>query len=441
MDRTSFGLDSALLLMPAIGGVVAAAQAGPSGNGAGTEFLTVQGRAASATGSLDQALRLKRDSANLIEVQPQSEIRKLPDVDVAEALQRVSGISLETDTGEGHFVNIRGLDADLNGVSFDGVRLMPSDIGSPFGGGRAIALDAIPAGFVGGLEVVKTQRPDQDAEALGGSINVIPREPKPDGPPSLDVNAGGGCEPLRRTPVVQGGVTFSGSFGRGANGSPTANSDASPRGGFFSNDKPFGIVDTATVYNDQRGVDDVEESYSDNQGGGTPDKVLSQLNPRYQHYWRRRYSEGGSFQYDPNRDNQFYFRLAESGYSEHVKRHGLVLDSLDSGSGLGGTDSATRTRPASSPTRRRRTRPCATRPRPSRTTSSSKAAATASPTASRSIVAAAGRRAATTSRTTTTPPSPTREPPRSPTIMSTTRSTLAYAPSTAPTSPTPPTTP
>lgn len=83
-------------------------------------------------------------------------------------------------------------------------------------------------------------------------------------------------------------------------------------------------------------MNDVEESYSDSQAAGTPDKVLSQLNPRYYQYWRRRYSEGGSFQYDPNRDNHFYFRFSEAGYNEHVTRHGLVLNGLDSGSGLGG---------------------------------------------------------------------------------------------------------
>ena len=308
----------------------------PSGANTRPEHVTVEGQAASATGGLGQALRLKKDADNLIEVQPQSEIRKLPDVNVAEALQRVSGISLETDTGEGRFINIRGLDSDLNGVSFDGVRLMPSNIGSPFGGARAIALDAIPAGFVGGLEVVKTQRPDMDAEALGGSINVVPREPKPDGTPSLDLNAGGGYEPLRDTPVVQGGLTFAGSFGLGAGGSPFAAASSDPQGGFFSSDKPFGIVGTATFYNDQRGVNDVEGAYSDNQANGVPDKVLSQLNPRYYQYWRRRYSEGGSFQYDPNPNNHFYFRLSEAGYNEHVNRHGLVLNGLDSGSGLGG---------------------------------------------------------------------------------------------------------
>ncbi|WP_428391729.1 TonB-dependent receptor [Lichenicoccus sp.] len=336
MDTASTRLGGALLLLPALGGV-ALAQAGPSnGTGTGTQYVTVRGEKAIATGSLGQALQLKRDAPNLIEVQPQSEIRKLPDTNVAEALQRVSGVSLETDTGEGRFINIRGLDADLNGVSFDGVRLMPSNVASPFGGGRAIALDAIPAGFVGGLEVIKSLEPDQDAEALGGAVNIIPREPRTDGLPTLDLNAGSGYEPLRQTAVIQGGITFSGSFGLGANGSPLAAQTTDPQAGFISNDKPFGIVGTATFYNDQRGVNDAEEAYADNQSGGTPDKVLSQLNPRYYQYWRRRFSHGGSFQFDPNPDNHFYFRLAEAGYNERISRHMLVLNGLDSGSGLGG---------------------------------------------------------------------------------------------------------
>ena len=333
MHRTFNRLGGAILLLPATG-AIAAAQGGPADSGA--EYMTVRGEQPSADGTRGQALQLKRDAPNAIEVQPQSEIRKLPDVNVAEALQRVSGVSLETDTGEGRFINIRGLDSDLNGVSFDGVRLMPSNIASPFGGGRAIALDAIPAGFVGGLEVIKTLKPDQDAEALGGAINVVPRAPRTDGLPSLDLNAGGGYEPLRQTAVVQAGVTFSGSFGLDRGGSPFEAQSSDPQGGWISNAEPFGIVGTATFYNDQRGVDDVEASYADNQSAGTPDKVLSQLNPRYYQYWRRRFSHGGSFQFDPNADNHFYFRLAESGYDERISRHGLVLNGLDSGSGLGG---------------------------------------------------------------------------------------------------------
>src|SRR5271167_238801 len=63
----------------------------------------------SATISRADALEEKKEAPNIIEVQPLSEIIKLPDINMAEALQRIPGISLETDTGEGRFINIRGL--------------------------------------------------------------------------------------------------------------------------------------------------------------------------------------------------------------------------------------------------------------------------------------------------------------------------------------------
>ncbi len=283
----------------------------------------------SASGTRAQALRLKQDAPNFVEVQPQSEIKKLPDVSVAEALQRVSGISLETDSGEGRFINIRGLDADLNGVSFDGVRLQPSNVASPFGGGRAIALDSIPAGFVGGLEVIKTLRPDEDAEALGGQINIVPREPPTTGQPFVDLNVGSGYEPLRASPVVQGGITLGGSFGLGRDGGlfdPAKDTGQ----GFFSNAKPFSVLGTATQYNDQRGVDDVEEAYVDQQSAGVPDKALNELDLRRYQYNRRRYSHGGELEYTPDPLNRFYFRFAEAGYDEHVSRHQEILTNLAS---------------------------------------------------------------------------------------------------------------
>ena len=68
----------------------------------------------SATTTRAAALEMKQEAPNIIEVQPLSETIKLPDVNLAEALQRIPGISLETDSGEGRFINIRGLDSDLN---------------------------------------------------------------------------------------------------------------------------------------------------------------------------------------------------------------------------------------------------------------------------------------------------------------------------------------
>ena len=76
---------------------------------------------------MQQAIEKKKNAPNIIEVQPQSEIRKLPDVNVAEALERIPGISMESDSGEGRFINIRGMDADLNATTFNGVHLTASN--------------------------------------------------------------------------------------------------------------------------------------------------------------------------------------------------------------------------------------------------------------------------------------------------------------------------
>jgi len=165
------------------------------------------------TGTREQALAAKRAAPNLVEIRPSSEIRKLPDVNIAEALQRLPGVSLETDTGEGRFVNVRGLDSDFNSVTYGGVRLMPSNQASPLGGSRAIALDSIPAGLVGAIELVKSNRPDQDAESLGATIELVPRPIPQSGRPFIEVTGAGGAEPLRGSPRVAGSVTFGGTFG------------------------------------------------------------------------------------------------------------------------------------------------------------------------------------------------------------------------------------
>src|ERR1700691_6138777 len=145
----------------------------------------------SATIDRGAAIEEKKQAPNIIDVQPLSEIIKLPDINTAEALQRIPGISLETDSGEGRFVSIRGLDSDLNGTSYAGVRLPASNPSSPFGGGRAVVFDTFPTGIIGGIEVSKTLRPDMDAEGLGGSINLVPRSgAEHGGQPFLDADLG-----------------------------------------------------------------------------------------------------------------------------------------------------------------------------------------------------------------------------------------------------------
>ena len=79
------------------------------------------------------------------------------------------GISLSSDTGEGRFVQIRGIDANLDGATYGGVPLLNTFPGGTEsgGGGRAVEFDTIPTGAIDGIIVTYTVLPDHEAEGLG----------------------------------------------------------------------------------------------------------------------------------------------------------------------------------------------------------------------------------------------------------------------------------
>ncbi|MDB5990688.1 MAG: TonB-dependent receptor [Herbaspirillum sp.] len=266
--------------------------------------------------STEAVARAQQETApNLVNVTTAEEIRKLPDVNAGEAVRRLPGISLETDTGEGRFVNIRGLDADLTTTTFGGVRLPPTNTASPFSGGRAVAFDTIPAGMIGSITVTKTNRPDQDAEALGGTIEITPKTMMPGQNYFLDGKLGAGNEFLRNSSLtdvsVSGGIRF---------GSGSANPDS----GLTSySDKPFSFVGSYSRYEDKRGVDDLEAGYASDNGTTTNPKAFSNLEQRFYNYHRIRYGIGGELAYEPDANNRWYVRYYDSGYSETVNRQAL----------------------------------------------------------------------------------------------------------------------
>ena len=117
--------------------------------------------------SLEQSLRQQRASDRIESVVKADGIGQLPDDNAAEALQRVPGISIERDQGEGRFIRVRGLSPDLNAVTING-SLVPA----PESERRAVALDVLPAELLQSVSVVKTLTPDMDANSLGGTVEV-----------------------------------------------------------------------------------------------------------------------------------------------------------------------------------------------------------------------------------------------------------------------------
>jgi TonB-dependent receptor len=252
------------------------------------------------------AREAQKQAPNLINLTTVTQMQRLPDVNTGEAIRRVPGISLETDTGEGRYINIRGLDADLNSTTFGGLRLPPTNNSSPSGAGRAVAFDSIPIGFVGAIKVTKSNLPEQDAEALGGTIDITPRTAPAGGKPFLDLRAGTGEELLRHTWIIDLAGT------------------AGMRFGGSGDYQPFSVLVTASTYDDRRGIDDAEAGFIDNQPGGVPDKAFAGFEQRYYRYHRERHGYGVDFGFSPDEANQFFVRYYDAGYSETAIRNRLV---------------------------------------------------------------------------------------------------------------------
>jgi TonB-dependent receptor len=125
--------------------------------------FTVEGQRAGQA----RALNLQRSAGNLRSIVAADTIGRFPDQNAAETMQRITGVSLERDQGEGRFISIRGVDPDLNNTQLNGVNIPASQEDS-----RKVNLDVFPTDILDSIEVVKAITPDMDADAIGGSVNI-----------------------------------------------------------------------------------------------------------------------------------------------------------------------------------------------------------------------------------------------------------------------------
>lgn len=127
------------------------------------EIVVTGTRAAQA-----EALQVKRSATVIVEAVSADDVGKLPDNNAADAVQRLPGVTVTIDQGEGRYVLVRGLDPTLVNVTVNG-EIFPG----PEGGSRRVALDTFPADIISRIEVVKALTPDLDANAVGGTVNIV----------------------------------------------------------------------------------------------------------------------------------------------------------------------------------------------------------------------------------------------------------------------------
>lgn len=182
-----------------------------------------------------RALNQQKTAPNITNVVSANQIGQFPDANAAEATQRIPGISIERDQGEGRYVVIRGSEARLNSMMINGER-----IPSPEAEVRQVALDVVPTDLLEAIHVTKALTPDMDADAIGGAVNLVTKAA-----PSQ----------TRALATISGGYNdIQNDWGQGLF-SITA-------GRRFNGDR-LGLIGTASYNDVNRGSENIEPEYDD----------------------------------------------------------------------------------------------------------------------------------------------------------------------------------
>lgn len=117
-----------------------------------------------------KSLNDQKEAANIKKVISEEQIASFPDLNTADVLSRVSGVSIQRSNGEGRFISMRGTAPRMTAITINGEQVAFSN-----GDNRSVELDVVSAAQLSGIEVSKVITPDMDATAIGGSVDLKTR--------------------------------------------------------------------------------------------------------------------------------------------------------------------------------------------------------------------------------------------------------------------------
>ena len=136
-------------------------------------------------GSLKASMETKRDAIGVVDAITAEDIGKFPDTNLAESLQRITGVSIDRRNGEGAQVTARGFGPQYNLVTLNGRQMPAADAfgnGQPDTGGfgpqgRSFNFANLASESISGVEVYKTGRADISSGGIGAAINIKTARP------------------------------------------------------------------------------------------------------------------------------------------------------------------------------------------------------------------------------------------------------------------------
>lgn len=117
------------------------------------------------------AINQQRTSNTIMNVVSEEKIKELADVNAAESIGRLPGVSILRSGGEANKIILRGLDAKFTNITIDGIKVPPTDATS-----RGVDLSMISQTSLAGIELYKALTPDKDGDALAGSVNLVTKK-------------------------------------------------------------------------------------------------------------------------------------------------------------------------------------------------------------------------------------------------------------------------
>jgi iron complex outermembrane receptor protein len=129
--------------------------------------------------SLRESLETKREAVGVVDALTAEDVGKFPDKNLAEALQRVPGIVINREFGEGERVNLRGTGSNLTRTLLNGHALATADwfILDQLNSTRSFNYLMLPAEVIGKVSVYKSPQADFEEGGIGGTIDVATRNP------------------------------------------------------------------------------------------------------------------------------------------------------------------------------------------------------------------------------------------------------------------------
>ncbi|WP_299259631.1 TonB-dependent receptor [uncultured Aquimarina sp.] len=262
-----------------------------------------------------RALNTQKNNINITNVVSTDQIGKFPDANIGDAVKRIPGITMQVDQGEARNVIVRGLSPQLNSVTLNGSRIPSAE-----GDNRNVQMDLIPSDMIQTIEVNKAVTPDMEADALGGSVNLVTRT-APQG--------------FRLSATLGSGINFI-TDKRILNGSFLV--------GDRSKNKKFGWMLSASINDNDFGSDNIEAQWTDefefytgvDDADGEPILDEVSVNPYTNEFQIRTYlvqrirrSFAANFDYEFDNNNSMYLKTIYNWRDDRENRFRLEHQMLD----------------------------------------------------------------------------------------------------------------